>query len=189
MGAAHSSETLIIFLLGYLVHVSEYYNFQETSAPFQQHVFYSLLECGCLNLILSLLSVNTVVISRWCSWLLYVNVIKVITKTGMSLSNITSETPSVNEKFNLVSPPLFPSTILLKVDAYRFIACNVNQCASCSKCSVFRWQCCYGSLLKQNVAVSRGSLMGDILLCLQYVIFLQRQWVQHSLIYWYNKNF
>jgi len=88
----------------------------------------------------------------------------------MSLSNITSEIPSVNEKCNLV-----PSIVLLKVDAYRDIASNVHQCASCSKSSVFRWQCCYGSLLKQNVAASRGSLMGDILLCLHYVIFRQKQ--------------
>ena len=46
----------------------------------------------------------------------------------MSLSNITSEIPSVNEKFKLVSPPVFPSTILLKIDAYRVIACNIHQC-------------------------------------------------------------
>ena len=93
----------------------------------------------------------------------------------MSLSNITSEISSVNEKFNIVSPPAFPSTIFLKVDAYRVIASNVHQCARCSKSSVLRWQCCYGSLLKQSVAASRGSLMGDILLCSQYVIFRQKQ--------------
>ena len=107
----------------------------------------------------------------------------------MSLSNISSAMPSVNEKFSFVSPPVFPSTILLKIDAYRVIACNVNQCANCSKSSVFRWKCCYGSLLKENVALSRASLMGDILFCLKYVIFRQKQWVQHSLIYWYNRNF
>lgn len=93
----------------------------------------------------------------------------------MSLSNMTSEIPSVNEKFNLVFPPVFPSTSFLKVYMYRVIASNVHRCASCCKSSAFRWQCCYGSLLKQNVAASRGSLMGDILLCLQYVIFRQKQ--------------
>jgi hypothetical protein len=106
----------------------------------------------------------------------------------MSLSNITSEMTSVNEKFNLVSPSVFPSIILLKVEAYSVIACNVNQCASCGRSSAFRWQSWYGSLLEKNVAVSRDSLTGDILLCLQYVILRQKQWVQHSLIYCYNRN-
>jgi hypothetical protein len=96
--------------------------------------------------------------------------------------------PSAYEKFNLASPPVFPSTILPKVDAYRVIACNVKQCASCSKFSVVCWQCCYGSFIKQNVVVSCGLLMGDNLLCLQYVIFRQKQKVQHSLIYWYNRK-
>jgi hypothetical protein len=118
--------TLIKFLLGYLVHVSEHFNFQEKYASFQ-HVFCSLLECGCLNLVLSIICKH----SFYFTMMLMTAICKrnkIITNTWMSLSNITSEMPSVNENFNLVSPPVFPSTILLKVDAYNFIACKVNQC-------------------------------------------------------------
>ena len=79
-----------------------------------------------------------------------------------------------NEKFSLhealASPPVFPSIILLKVDTYEVTACIVNQCSSCTKSSVVRWQVCYGSL-----AVSSGFLMGDILLCLQYVIIFSKE--------------